>query len=128
MTVKIKNHTGKFLRKIDKGIDRRLTLLALSIEAETKKLMAQPKSGAIYRVPGFKKTYQASAPGQAPAVRTGNLFRRVTHEVGKHTVRVGSNVKYHKYLEWGTARIAARPSLRPALRIVAKKFKLDLNI
>ena len=77
------------------------------------------RSGRIYRVPGTKKTYQASAPGEPPAVRTG-IFRLSwqpsAHVVfGSYISRIESNVRVKNghtlgdYLENGTSRMAPRP-------------------
>lgn len=60
-----------------------------------------------------------SAPGEPPHRRTGRLRASVAREVvreGSATVgRVGTNVKYGRWLELGTSRMAARPWLRRAL-------------
>jgi len=80
------------------------------------------RSGRRYRVPFTRQTYTASAPGEAPANRTG-IFRLSwgTHvRVEKHgkTFRaiaaIESNVRAGKYLlgdllEQGTKRMAPRP-------------------
>jgi HK97 gp10 family phage protein len=53
-------------------------------------------------------------------VDTGRLRSSITHEVGGDAegmvARVGTNVEYAKYLEYGTSRMSARPFLRPALQ------------
>lgn len=59
-----------------------------------------------------------SAPGEPPRKQTGRLRASVTYEVDPQALaaRVGTNVKYGKYLELGTKRgIAPRPWLRRAL-------------
>lgn len=77
------------------------------------------RSGRIYRVPGTKRTYQASAPGEPPAVRTG-IFRLSwqpsAHVVfGSYISRIESNVAVKDgrmlgdILENGTSRMAPRP-------------------
>lgn len=77
------------------------------------------RSGKIYRKPHTKKaTYKASAPGEAPARRTGALRLSWTGEVSgdnssgneaKITAVLQSNQKYSGYLEDGTPRMDARP-------------------
>lgn len=53
------------------------------------------------------------------AVDTGRLRSSITMEMGKDgddvVARVGTNVHYAPYLEFGTRRMTARPFLRPAL-------------
>lgn len=58
-----------------------------------------------------------SRPGQPPRKQTGTLQRSVTYEVNPTTMtaRVGTNIKYGRYLEFGTRKMAARPWLRRSL-------------
>ena len=60
-----------------------------------------------------------SPPGGPPGVDTGRLRTSITHEV-EETIneivgRVGTNLDYAIFLEYGTSRMAARPFLRPGL-------------
>jgi len=76
------------------------------------------RSGRIYRVPHTKKTYQASAPGESPAVRTG-IFRlswkpKITTTEDGVIAAIESDVMVGKYnlgelLEGGTKKMAPRP-------------------
>lgn len=74
------------------------------------------KRKALYRK---RKTGAVrSAPGEPPRKQTGRLRASVTYEVDEAgmNARVGTNVKYGRYLELGTKRgIAPRPWLRRAL-------------
>ena len=66
-----------------------------------------PKTGRMYG------THQASAPGEAPADRTGVLKRSADYIVrGGTQLEVGESAPYAKYLEDGTARMAARPHVK----------------
>lgn len=77
------------------------------------------RNGRIYHVPGTKRTtYTASAPGEAPARRTGTL--RESWQMGASysidtrlnlsaTAYIYSDVPYAKPLEEGTSRVARRP-------------------
>jgi phage gpG-like protein len=74
-----------------------------------------PKTGARYRRGGV--VHQASAPGQYPASDTGRLASNVRFELptpSNMTGRVGTNIAYGPYLEFGTSRMAARPWLLPS--------------
>jgi len=77
------------------------------------------RHGRWYRVPGTKKDYQASAPGEAPAVRTGDLKKRVASSLERNadesTLMVGTNAPQGKILEFGTSQIAPRPWMRPTV-------------
>ena len=59
-----------------------------------------------------------SAPGEYPRKMLGHLRRNIQMEFDAATMvaRVGTNVKYGKYLETGTRRMAARPWLSRGLR------------
>ena len=71
--------------------------------------------------------YQASAPGESPAVRTGRLrqsfnMRVIPSDDGQYLVLVSTNVYYADDLEYGTEKIAARPFIKPALERVIPKI------
>jgi HK97 gp10 family phage protein len=61
---------------------------------------------------------KASAEGEPPHKRTGRLRASINHEVdkAKATARVGTNLKYGKFLELGTRKMAARPFLTSTLQ------------
>lgn len=73
--------------------------------------------------------------GATKAVDTGRLKGSITHEVGERKdevyTRVGTNVKYATYVEFGTYKMNPRPFLRLGLkhsekgikRIMKAKFK-----
>jgi len=79
---------------------------------------------------------EAKAKNLAP-VDTGRLRADiVTVKVSKTTVKVGTNVKYGKFQEFGTVFQSGTPFLRPAIRISLRKIerlfssvlKRDINI
>ncbi len=100
-----------------------------------------PKHGRIYRV-GKTPTksqrargatfreHQASAPGEAPAILNGRLWRSVGHVVsreGDDTVaQVGTSLQdvYPLALEFGTkdGKIKPRPAWIPALDVIRSRF------
>ena len=59
-----------------------------------------------------------ASAGTYPYKRSGHLRRNVQMEMDRKAVRarVGTNVLYGKFLEFGTRRMAARPWLSLALR------------
>jgi len=66
---------------LDKKVAKRLTLAAYVVEGEIKRSMYnEPKTGRMYQKPNTKAWYQASAPGEAPAIRTGMLARSISHK------------------------------------------------
>ena len=81
------------------------------------RVLAGKRHGKIGRVPNTKTRYIMSAPGEAPAVRTGNLRRNwrqyvlaEEHTGGTRiTARIKSDMPYSDYLDEGTSKMAARP-------------------
>lgn len=76
------------------------------------------RSGRVYRIPGTRRTYRASSPGEPPASRTGILrtgyrFRVITLN-DQLTGEVGSPEDYAVWLEKGTRNMAKRPHMVPA--------------
>lgn len=85
--------------------------------AELEVLKGQ-RSGKVYRKPHSKATYTASAPGEPPARRTGNLRMHWNGQVKSENASDGgvaiiaeleSQEPYAGYLENGTSKMAARP-------------------
>jgi hypothetical protein len=77
------------------------------------------RHGRTYRVPGTNRTYVASAPGESPAVQTGDLRRSVTINPpawidGTISSEVGSKLEKAPMLKFGTRNMQPRPSLAPA--------------
>lgn len=59
--------------------------------------------------------HQASAPGQAPANFTGKLRKSIGYKVqGWEFLQFGASAPYAADLELGTAKMKARPYLKPA--------------
>lgn len=58
-----------------------------------------------------------SKPGEPPHKQTGRLRMSAAKEIIENLLiaRVGSNVKYLRPLEFGSSKMAPRPSLRRAL-------------
>lgn len=119
--------------------------IAMAIWARAAELMANsPATGRIYalgeRTVSFvtkagqavsfvayrgqaPRQHQASAPGEPPAVDTGNLINSgyaMQKRLGLW--EVGFTAEYAAPLEYGTARIAPRPFLRPALEAYRQMF------
>lgn len=93
---------------------------ALDFEAEVKLEMHKPKTGRTYR--RGRRTHQASAPGESPAVDYGLLINSIqTNMINDLTAQVGSNVIYAPALEYGL-RFAPRPVWRPVAEKLKKPF------
>lgn len=78
----------------------------------------EPKSGRVYRRPSGGD-YRASAPGQPPAIRTGDLRDSITEpevreEGGTIVGEIRITAPYAEELEYG-GRNAPRPFVIPAI-------------
>lgn len=80
----------------------------------------QRQSGRIYNT-------NPSKPGDPPHKQTGHLRRSVAAEVEGVVGRVGTNLNYGRWLEFGTARMAARPWLRRAFNEVIPQIRALMN-
>jgi hypothetical protein len=82
---------------------------------------SEPKSGREYTRGG--KPHIASAPGEPPAIDTGNLANSISHQmVGSHTGEVSVGAEYGLVLELGGARMEPRPFAQPAAEKVWPEF------
>lgn len=80
-----------------------------------QKELTGTRSGRSYIVPGTKREYTASAPGEAPARRLGDLARSYRYLVKQDEGQVGSGLPHSWTLEKGTKPgVAARPHVMPA--------------
>ena len=77
--------------------------------------MTGQKSGRVYKIPGTDRTYQASAPGQAPAAPTGFLRNSITvGRVNDYEYVVSIAAPYGKILEFQMNRPFAIPASEKA--------------
>lgn len=133
---------GQITNGIKHEMERRAYLASNELRTAELLVLRGQRGGRRYRVPGTKRTYTASAPGEPPAVRTG-IFRLswqpVTY-VGfgsyisriESDVTVGSKRRYNlgELLEQGTGKMAARPyqdkilekAEKPIVKIYSKPY------
>jgi hypothetical protein len=113
----------------DLGNSLALIVDATALEAVTdvrKAIQGPPKTGREYaRGVNKDKVHRASAPGEAPATDTGGLVISIYNESrGKYAKAIGSRLDYAYYLEFGTFKMAKRPSWIPAVeRAIPKMLK-----
>lgn len=103
LTLQMRGRSGVAVRKTT------LEILSNAVES-----MQGPKSGREYaRASGTM--HQASAPGEAPAIDYGNLVNSLQVDFpSSWTGIVFTNMDYAPVLEFGGARIQARPFMVPA--------------
>jgi HK97 gp10 family phage protein len=123
-------------KEVDQTLRSQLIAAGKLVEGEAKRLIAQQSPGrtvTIYRN-GKKKKHVVSRPGDAPNTDTSDLITSIQTEIHGDAAYVGSNMKHAAPLEFGTARVKARPFLTPAFynklpiitKIMGKEIKLAI--
>jgi HK97 gp10 family phage protein len=128
---------GPIALKADQLVER----TAQHVVSHMKISMASPKHGRTYgrgaskysmhsgqKIATAFRFHRASAPGEAPAIDTGHLVNSIQIEKtgqAQRTITVGAG--YALALELGTRRMAARPSMRPALEKEYPVFRRDVG-
>lgn len=124
-------------------MERRSYPAANELRNASQLVLRGQRSGRQYRVPGTKRHYTASAPGEPPAVRTGafRLSWQPTARVvfGSYISRIESDLRTDngrytlgEILEDGTSRMAPRPyqdailekAKKPILRIYDEPYEI----
>ena len=109
------SNVDEIVKNIDKAKYEKL--LAASEFARNRLIekLSGNRSGRTYLVPGTSTTYTASAPGEAPASRTGQLRGSIEYEITTDNAYIGTPLQYGAFLELGTNKAAPRPWLKPTL-------------
>jgi len=116
-------------KQVHTSLGKAITTACINVENSAKLGMTQTRVDPFKSYTRWKgkKVHLASAEGEYPAVDSGRLRQSITHSVeieDSETVgRVGVNLPYGKYLEFGTSKMAARPWLAPSLEKNRAKIK-----
>jgi len=129
MGVKVKvtqqnpNGFKRYAQSFEQKLKQTLGAAGNLVQTSAKEsILSGPKSGAR------RGRHTASAPGQAPASDTGFLASHI-FVVQKHLeVNVESRADYSKFLEFGTAKMRARPFMFPALEKNRNKIRRMLKL
>jgi len=105
-----------------RGLERALHEIGKDVVDETRKLIINgPKTGRVYG------NHQASAPGEAPANKTGRLAASGDYKVRNwQEMTVGETAFYAKFLEDGTRKMKPRPHLIKAVSNMARNAQLAI--
>lgn len=98
VSAKIENVCKEISLKISIGMRSRGYRAANELRNASQLVLRGQRSGRRYRVPGTRKHYTASAPGEPPAVRTG-AFRASWQPKQKVNVGTYNQVSVTSYIE-----------------------------
>jgi HK97 gp10 family phage protein len=116
----LENFLPEIQDQLSEALGQGLLKGTILVRNEVLRLLSGQRSGKLYKVPGTRRTYRASQPGEPPASRLGHLRSSYVYRVlgTGHQAQgfVGSEVEYAHYLEYGTYKMAPRPHLIPAMR------------
>lgn len=109
------------IKKVNREAASRGMRAVNAIRNAELEVLSGKRSGRVYHKPHTKSHYTASAPGEPPARRTGNLRLNWNGTVESSSTGSGLRVtavlesqeRYSTYLENGTRRMAPRPFKQP---------------
>jgi len=119
---------------IRRGIRQGFFAVGEDLVKESRRLIRRPpKTGRLYRIAGRRRRHRASAPGEAPANLTGALARSIAFSIsGSDNMEFGSRTdepgaiktgEYAAILENGSAKISARPYIKPSVEKVNRRAR-----
>jgi hypothetical protein len=91
-----------------------------NIEQRVKDKMREPKTGRVYIIGG--KVHQASAPGEAPAIFSGELINSIEPYEESQLTWIVPSSGIQAWWEFGLRGYAARPYFRPAVAEESERF------
>ncbi|MEZ5421850.1 MAG: HK97 gp10 family phage protein [Pyrinomonadaceae bacterium] len=126
ISITIRDQTPELFQKLNRAIEKFVVKGAGYVEGQLKASMAEPKSGKTYG------KHTASAPGESPAVDSGNLTGSISIiRASSLEAKIGTPVEYALYLEHGTSRMAARPlwekTARESLPTLERMLKSEIG-
>lgn len=114
----VRMKVSEVTEKVNKQVVSRGVRAVNAIRNAELNVLKGQRGGRVYRKPYSRATYTASAPGEPPARRTGNLRMHWNGNVKSEGASGGgvaiiaeleSQEHYAGYLENGTSKMAARP-------------------
>lgn len=104
----------KVYQEISEQVIKNLDAAAIYLTSKVKQNINESQPYKKYGK--FRKGLDPSKPGEFAKKVSGFLQKSIAWERESDNIRrVGSNVKYGKYLEFGTSKMGARPSLNKTL-------------
>jgi hypothetical protein len=118
---------GKLPRKMELELSNALYEIGRENVKHLRTLFkAKDKTGRTYLIDG--RRHRASAPGEAPASRTGRLARTAGYTVrGTSQVEFGDKAPYGLFLETGTRSIEPRPHIEATVEAKQRDTRISLE-
>lgn len=109
----------------------KVTGATIHLQNQVKKTLTGSRSGKQYKIPHTSRKYTASKPGEAPAVRIGDLLNSIKYNIKRSQSEVlgavGSDLKKAIWLETGTSNIEARPFLVKTFEKERRELKRQMG-
>lgn len=131
MEIDIKDIAGKIVGKVNQETASRAYRAANELRNAALNVLRGQRHGRTYRRPHTKSAvYTASAPGEPPAVRSGNLriswraaaaSQSVTSKTFTVKPAITTDIKYAPILQGGTSKMAPRPFEDPIIDMARPK-------
>jgi len=106
------------MKSLDQTAPKRMMEATNEVRNRVLETLSGGRSGRTYLVPGTRRSYTASAPGQPPATATSELRQSVKSSIegkGRSVLgKVKAEAKHALPLEFGTKNMAARPFMKPS--------------
>ena len=96
-SVEIKRMVAQSVEDIKHKVKSRSYRAAVKIRNASNEVLSGTRSGKTYRMPNSKSTYQASAPGEPPAVRTGHFRQSWSEKV--YAEETAKGITVHSAIE-----------------------------
>ena len=129
-TVTRQSNRQRVDRNYVKAAQRAVKLAAVMVHGTAVQSITDGnKSGETYTKYNPRRTHRASAAGEPPAADTGYLHSNIFMDIDSDGLgaSVESRAEYSAYLEFGTADLAARPFMQPALEANRRAIR-DLSV
>lgn len=128
--IRMTSNLKQVVADVEAGTNLNARTAALYAEAQIKRTLTGQRSGRVYKVSKTGKPHIASAPGEAPAVRTGDLRASITTAPSPTTTAlyyVGSDKEYAPHLELGTKYMEPRPFFVDTINQVLRQLRAKLT-
>lgn len=123
---------AKLFKHLGENLDRAAHFLKAKVKEKINRRQPRQRYPKVPNSNAESVSYKGLAPsnpGEPPKQLTSQLIRSISHETDKQelTARVGTNLDYGFFLEFGTTDMEARPYLRPAFNENKKKIADIIN-